>query len=163
MPDFLERSRTSTPSSPKSPFSGLSLVRTLPYISVALFGDGAQRLLTAARVLTWRQAQPGGKIAPRFKNVRVRRAGGYHRGYELPNARNLVEQAAHLVLGMRAGNFAFQFKDRRVETFKLAGQNAHDRLGGAWKRRFAFGQPEQFIDAANPLGDDYAELGKMGA
>ena len=36
-------------------------------------------------------------------------------------------------------------------------------LGGVWKRRVYFGLLEQFANAADSLGDDNAEFGKMAA
>ena len=131
-----------------------------PDISVALLGDGPECLLAATRILARRQAEPGGEIAPRFEHVRIRHAGRDHRGDDLPDARNRIEQPANLALPMGAGNFVLQIIDRFVETLELLGQNLHDCSGGVRKRRVTFRQLEQWIDAADSLGGN-PKLRKM--
>src|ERR1019366_7566371 len=102
-------------------------------------------LLAAARVLPWRYAEPGGEIAPRFEHARVRYTSCDHRGDELADAWNLIEQPAHLTLRMGAGDCVLQIVDRLVEPLKMQGQNLHGRPGGGRKRRITFGQLKQLV------------------
>src|SRR5208283_4647006 len=135
----------------------------LPYVPVALLGYASERLLAAARVLPRREAEKGGKIASRFEHARVRHAGCDHRSDELPDAGNLVQQPAHLILCMGAGDFLLQIVDRFVEPLKSLSQNLNARPGGVRKRGITFGQIEQLVDATYPLGGDNAEFRKMAA
>src|ERR1700730_17125178 len=48
-----------------------------------------------------------------------------------------------------------------LDTLKNSGQRLNGGLGGVWQRRVYFGQLEQFVDAADSLGDDNTEFGKM--
>jgi hypothetical protein len=65
-------------------------------IAIALFADTAELVLAPARVLLRHEPDPGRKIPPRSKSLRISHAGDQSGGQRRTDARDLIQPLARL-------------------------------------------------------------------
>ncbi len=133
-------------------------------IAIAHLRDPSQSILSARRVLSGHEPEPGRELPARVENGRIRHAGCERRGGNEAHARDSFEPLARSALPMPRHELAFDFADLFRQVIELGGKRQKRRPSENWQVQSVIGitqAPDEIYNLPWSLRGDRAELRQM--
>src|SRR4029077_3515869 len=137
----------------------------LPSLSSPAFGQPAEPLLAAARILLRNQADPGRKVSSRSKSSRIGNARDQRRSQRRSHAGDLIKPFARLIGSMPGQDAPIELQDLCLEHPQLRAKGGKTLTCDLWHPLvIRIGDDvEELLDTVAANRRDDPELGEVGA